>query len=100
MKSLLSEKEETTMEVDEVNARYQASRRRQQRSINFWFGLAALAGLIATTAIFCWLLAQGVFVLQALVFMGVCALALVTAIWGWVRAERVIDGFEPFRHDS
>ena len=87
------------MNADEVQARYQAARRRQQRNTNFWFGLAALVGLVATTAVFTWLVAQGVFMLQVLVFMGVCALALGAGVWGYIRAERVIDAFEPFRDD-
>lgn len=85
------------MDAEEVNAKYRAARRQQLRSINFWFGLAAFAGLIATTTVFVWLLAQGVFVLQALVLCGGCALALAAAVWGYFRGERVHDGFELFR---
>jgi hypothetical protein len=70
------------MEAEEVHARYQEARRKTLRSINFWFGLAALAGLVATTTVFGWLLAQGLFVLQAVALIGGCALAFAVARCG------------------
>ena len=87
------------MDAEEVQARYQAARRKQMRSVNLWLAMASLAGLIATMAVFVWLWANGVIYLQLVYFMLVCAVALGMAVWGYIKGAPVANTFDPLHHE-